>query len=146
MIGVLLGALILGVLSDKIGAKTTAIFAMALGSLAILTMLFFSQNATLLIIAAVVLGFTTASIGTLAPTLASTLFGSKDYSQIYAMSSLGLAVASIIALPAYGYVYDFTGNYTIVLWIIFAMFLINIAAIFFAFKSKKHLVEQGHWN
>lgn len=146
MIGVLLGALILGVLSDKIGAKTTAVFAMFLGSLAILTLLFFSKNATLLIIAAVVLGFTTASIGTLAPTLASTLFGSKDYSQIYAMSSIGLAVASIIALPAYGYVYDFTGNYTIVLWIIFAMFLINIAAIFFAFKSKKHLVEQGHWN
>ncbi|WOV84828.1 MFS transporter [Sporosarcina jeotgali] len=146
MIGVLLGALILGVLSDKIGSKNTSLLAMLLGILSIFMLLFFSESATLITIAAGILGFMAASIGTLAPTLASTLFGSKDYSQIYAMASLGLAVASIIALPAYGYVYDFTGTYTMVLWIIVAMFVINIVAIFYAFKSKKQLVDQGHWN
>ncbi|WP_432354256.1 MFS transporter [Sporosarcina sp. A2] len=146
MIGVLIGALILGVLSDKIGSKNTSLLAMALGILAIFMLLFLSESSTFITIAAGILGFMAASIGTLAPTLASTLFGSKDYSQIYAMASLGLAVASIIALPAYGYIYDFTGTYTIVLWIIAAMFVINILAILFAFKSKKNLVDQGHWN
>ncbi len=146
MIGVLLGALILGVLSDKIGSKNTSLLAMMLGILSIFMLLFFSESATLITIAAGILGFMASSIGTLAPTLASTLFGSKDYSQIYAMASLGLAVASIIALPAYGYVYDFTGTYTMVLWIIVAMFVINIVAILYAFKSKKQLIDQGHWN
>lgn len=146
MIGVLLGALVLGVLSDKIGAKNTSLLAMVLGIVSILMLIFLSNSSTLIVIAAAILGFMAASIGTLAPTLASTLFGSKDYSQIYAMASLGLAVASIIALPAYGYVYDFTGTYTIVLWIIVAMFVVNIIAVLYAFKSKKQLVDQGHWN
>lgn len=146
MIGVLVGALALGVLSDKLGSKNTALLAMILGIVAIAMFLFFAENGVIVTIAAGIFGFTSASIGTLAPTLASTLFGSKDYSQIYATASLGLAVASIIALPAYGYVFDFTGTYTIVLWIIAVMFVINILAILFAFVSKKKLVDQGHWN
>ncbi len=146
MIGVLFGSLILGILSDKIGTKNTSLIAMILGGSAILMLLFFAGVSGIVMFAAVLLGFMVASIGTLAPALTASLFGSKDYSQIYSLASLGLAVASIIALPAYGYIYDFTGTYTIVLWIIVGMFIINILAVLFAFASKKKLVDQGHWN
>ncbi|GKV70307.1 MFS transporter [Sporosarcina sp. NCCP-2716] len=146
MIGVLLGSLILGILSDKIGSKNTSLLAMILGGAAVLMLLFFANVSGFIMVAAVLLGFMIASIGTLAPALTATLFGSKDYSQIYSLASLGLAVASIIALPAYGYIYDFTGTYTIVLWIIVGMFIVNILAVLFAFTSKKKLVDQGHWN
>lgn len=146
MVGVLVGALALGFLSDKIGARTTTFLAMSLGIVSVIILQFFSGNVVLITIAAAIFGFMAASIGTLAPMLATSLFGNKEYSQIYSTASLGLAVASIVVLPAYGYVYDFTGTYEIVLYALIVMFIVNIIAIYIAFKSKKKLEENGLWN
>ena len=146
MLGVLLGALVLGYLSDKIGSKSTSLLAMVLGIISIIMLQFFAGSAVLISVAAGILGFMASSIGTLAPTLTSTLFGNKEYSQIYASASLGLAIASIVALPAYGYIYDFTGSYQLVLYALIAMFIINIIAILIAFKGKKKLEEDGLWD
>ncbi|KAA0966394.1 MFS transporter [Sporosarcina sp. ANT_H38] len=146
MIGALVGALALGFFSDKIGAKTTTFLAMCLGIVSVIILQFFSGNVVLITIAAAIFGFMGASIGTLAPMLATALFGNKEYSQIYSTASLGLAVASMVVLPAYGFVYDFTGTYEMVLYALIAMFIVNIIAIYIAFKSKKKIVESGLWN
>lgn len=145
MVGVLLGALVLGYLSDKIGAKNTSLLAMVLGIISVIMLQFFAGSAVIISVAAGILGFMAASIGTLAPTLTSTLFGNKEYSQIYASASLGLAIASIVALPVYGYIYDFTGSYQFVLYGLIVMFIINIVAILIAFKGKKKLEDAGLW-
>lgn len=145
MIGILIGSLILGFLVDKLGSKYTAIFAMAAGVIAI-SLLLFANNSTAIITFAVGLfGLISSSIGIVAPALASTIFGKKAYSEIYSTASLGLAIASIIALPAYGFVYDATGSYTSVLYAIIIMLVINIGSVFVAFNNKKKLVEQGFW-
>ncbi len=146
MLGVLLGALLLGYLSDKIGTKTTSILGMALGIVSVLILLFFTDFPLLLNIAGILFGFMGAAIGTLAPMLTTTLFGNKEYSQIYATASMGLAVAGIIALPAYGFMYDAFGSYTISLYAILIMLFLNIVAILVAFKSKQQLVDKGLWN
>ncbi|RIN49215.1 MFS transporter, partial [Staphylococcus simulans] len=70
----------------------------------------------------------------------------KDYSQIYSTSSIGLALASIVALPAYGFIYDISGSYTTGLIIIILLFVVNIIAIILAFKNKEKLVKEGYWN
>lgn len=145
MIGVLVGALVLGFLSDKLEAKNTSLLAMVLGIISVIMFIFFAESTLIIGIAAVILGFMASSIGTLAPTLTTALFGNKEYSQIYATASLGLAVASIVALPVYGYVYDFTGSYTTVLYAIIGMFIVNIIAIIIAFNGKKKLEDQGLW-
>lgn len=145
MVGVLIGALALGFMSDKIGTKLTSLIAMGLGMAAIVTMLLFVDNPVLIGVGAAVFGFTTATVGTVAPMLTATLFGNREYSQIYATASLGLAVAAVIALPAYGFIYDYTGTYQGVLIGLLVMFAINVVAINLAFKSKEQLVEQGHW-
>lgn len=145
MIGILIGSLILGFLVDKLGSKYTAILAMASGIIAI-SLLLFANNSTAIITFAVGLfGLISSSIGIIAPALASTIFGKKAYSEIYSTASLGLAIASIIALPAYGFVYDATGSYTSVLYAIIIMLVINIGCVFVAFNNKKKLVEQGFW-
>lgn len=146
MIGVLIGALAFGFLSDKIGAKNTTFLSMGMGLVSALLLLFFAANPTILTVAVALFGFVTSSIGTLGPALASSLFGNKEYSQIYATASLGLAVASIIALPLYGYIYDFTGSYNTGLWTIVVMLIINIVLNVVAFNGKKKLEQAGLWN
>ena len=146
MVGALLGALAFGFLTDKIGARNTAIFAMVLGLVPVTILLTSADNSIMFSIAMVIFGFVVASIGTLGPLLTSALFGNKEYSQIYAIVALGLAVAGIIALPGYGYIYDATGSYTPVLIAIACMMVINIVLIILAFNGKKKLEKAGAFN
>lgn len=145
-IGVLIGALTFGILSDKIGAKNTAIFAMLLGLVPVGILLFVPENAMMFTLAIGIYGFVVASLGTLGPLLTSAIFGSKEYSQIYASAVIGLAVAGIVALPGYGYVFELTGSYTFVLYAIAVMLAMNVVAIVLAFRGKKKLEKAGLWN
>lgn len=145
MIGILIGSLILGFLIDKLGSKYTAIFAMLAGIVAISLLLFSSDSTAIITFAVGLFGLISSSIGIIAPALTSSLFGQKAYSEIYSTASLGLAISSIVALPVYGYIFDLTGSYTIVLYAIIAMLIINIGCVFIAFISKQKLVKQGFW-
>ncbi|WP_405081091.1 MFS transporter [Paenibacillus chitinolyticus] len=146
MIGVLIGSLVIGYASDKIGTRNTTFIAMILGVLAIGLLLFAATSTLVISLAVGLFGLVSASIGTLGPALTSSLFGNKEYSQIYSNASMGLAISSIIALPAYGFVFDFTGSYTPVLYAIGIMLIINIVCISIAFGGKKKLEEAGLWN
>jgi len=146
MVGVLIGSLAIGILSDKIGSKKTAIFAMIGGLIAICLLLFSATSTVVITVAVGLFGLISSSIGTLGPALTSSLFGNKEYSQIYSNASMGLAIASIIVLPAYGFVFDFTGSYTSVLYAIVIMLVINIVCVFIAFRGKQKLEQEGFWN
>lgn len=145
MIGILIGSLILGFLVDKLGSKYTAILAMIAGIIAISLLLFANNSTSIITMAVGLFGVISSSIGIIAPALISSIFGKKAYSEIYSTASLGLAIASIIALPAYGFVYDATGSYTSVLYAIIIMLVINIGCVLIAFNNKKKLVQQGFW-
>lgn len=145
MVGVLIGSLAIGVLTDKIGSKMTAIFAMVAGAVAAGLLLTVSST-SVLTFAVGLLGVISSSIGTLGPALASNLFGNRDYSQIYSTASMGLAISSIVAIPVYGFLYDTFNNYTISLIAIIVMLLINIVIVFVAYQNKEKLVKEGHWN
>ncbi|MBP2001661.1 MFS family permease [Paenibacillus shirakamiensis] len=145
-IGILVGALSFGILSDKIGARNTAIFAMILGFIPFLILITVPTNPTMFRLALGVYGVVSASIGTLGPLLTTALFGNKEYSQIYSSAIIGLAVAGIIALPVYGYVAQLTGSYNSIPYAILVMLALNILLIINAFKGKKKIVEAGNWN
>lgn len=145
MIGILIGSLVLGFLVDRLGSKYTAIFAMMGGILAISLLLFAGNSTAVITFAVGLFGLISSSIGIIAPALTSTIFGRKAYSEIYSTATLGLAVSAIIALPAYGFVYDAIGSYTSVLYAIIIMLVINIGCVFIAFNNKKKLVKQGFW-
>ncbi|OAB42566.1 MFS transporter [Paenibacillus antarcticus] len=146
MVGSLIGSLTFGFLTDKIGAKNTAMFAMILGLVPVIMLVTVGTNKTMFALAIAIYGFVVASIATLGPLLTSALFGNKEYSQIYSTAVMGLAVAGIVALPAYGFISDITGSYTSILYAVGVMLLINVVAIAFAFKGKKKLEQAGHWN
>lgn len=146
MIGILVGSLVLGYLLDKIGVKLTAILTMGVGVLAIAMLIIAKENTTLITISVGFFGLISSSIGTIAPALATSLFGKKDYSEIYSTASMGLAISSIIALPAYGFVYDLLGSYVPVLYAIIIMLIINISCVFWMYQGKNKLIEKGYWN
>lgn len=147
MFGVLLGSLAMGYAIDKIGTKTTAYATMLLGILAVFMMLFLTEYRVVAIFATGLFGFTASNaINTLAPALTTSVFGSRNYSQIYSTASLGLAVASIVALPAYGYVFDLIGSYKPVLSAMIVMMVMNMILVAFAFRGKGRLQKEGKWN
>lgn len=146
MIGILIGSLVLGVLVDKLGSKTSAILTMIIGILTITTILIVKDSLLIISIAVAVFGLISSSIGIIAPALTSAIFGQKNYSEIYASASMGLAISSIVALPIYGFIFDLTESYTLVLYLLIAMLVLSIITVLVAFKDKTRLVEEGYWN
>ena len=146
MVGLLIGSLTFGFLADKIGAKGTTFVALTSGLVTFVLYLLFGEVKTMIMIASVIFGFLSSSIGTLGPLLTISLFGNKNYADIYATASVGLAVAGIVALPLYSVIKDLTNSYTIVLMSIIIMIIISIFLVIIAFKQKEKLVDQGHWN
>lgn len=145
MLGVVFASLIIGVLNDKIGTRNTTILAMIFGIISTLILLFAATSGAMIIIALVLFAFITSGIGIIAPALTSSLFGNKEFSQIYSTVSLGLAVASIVALPAYGYIFQFTGSYAGGLYAILVMLIVNIITVLIAYNHKKKLETTGVW-
>ncbi|WP_274307501.1 MFS transporter [Solibacillus daqui] len=145
-VGVVIGALFFGFLSDKIGVKNTAISAMFTGLVPVGILIIEPENPVMFVIATGLYGFVVASLGTLGPLLTTALFGNKEFSRIYGLAIMGLAVAGIVAIPTYGYMFEITGSYTNVLYAIFIMLIMNVGAILLAFKGKKKLEKAGLWN
>lgn len=145
MIGMLFGALIFGFLSDKIGARNTAIIAMVLGIISVTLLIFFSGNTTILYSATVIFGLASSATGTLGPVLTSSVFGTRNYSEIYSNVSLGLAVAGIISLPIYGYIFEFTGSFVPVLYLLMGMMIVGIVALIVIYKGKEKMHKEGLW-
>lgn len=145
-IGVMIGALAFGALTDKIGARNTAIFAMAIGLVPVALLITVPENPTIFNIAIAIYGFVVASIGTLGPLLTTALFGIKEYAQIYSSAVIGLAVAGIVALPAYGFIAQLTGSYSSILYAVGIMLIVNIVLLVIAFNGKKKLEKAGLWN
>lgn len=145
MIGIFVGSLLFGFLTDKIGSKKVSLLAMVVGLIAIILLMINPKIVIMVMISLFLFGAFSSSVGTISPALTSDLFGSKDYGKIYASSSIGLALASIIAIPIYGFIYDLTHSYLIALMIIVVLFIANMIAIIAAFKNKQQLVNEGYW-
>lgn len=146
MVGLLIGSLTFGFLADKIGAKGTTFVALISGLVTFVLFLLFGEIKAMIMIGAIIFGFLSSSIGTLGPLLTISLFGNKNYADIYATASVGLAVAGIVALPLYSLIKDLTNSYNIVLIAIIVMIVISMLLVTVAFKQKDKLVKAGHWN
>lgn len=136
---------IVGNMIESIGWRMTYI-SVGLGIIGILLFILFASTPSILFVAAVLFGFISASITTLAPALTTALFGTRDYSRIYSSVSIGLAVASIVALPGYGYVLDFTGSYTPAMIAVIVLLVINMLFVILAFRDKEAHVKKGTWD
>lgn len=114
-LGSAIGSIAIGLVCDRIGGLRTCYGIIALWLLAVAGFLFNGTGFAVFAASAFLHGVASSSIAVLAPILTLTFYGKMDYEKIYAKVSMGAPLASILLVPAYGFIYDATGSYSAVL-------------------------------
>ena len=140
-IGSALGAVAIGYISDKIGGLKTCYGIIVIWIISIIGFLFSRQGFWLFVGSSFLHGFAASSIFVLAPILTLIFYGKMDYEKIFAKVSMGAPLASILLIPVYGYIYDATGSYLLVL--LSLILLLIIAASCIAVGWKKRCTKEG---
>lgn len=142
MIGAAIGSLIIGILSDKIGVVPTSVIMIGIGIVAVVLFLIGANSLIVFALATFLHGLASSAIGVLAPLLTGTFFGSKDYEKLYSNIMVGSPLASIVLLPAYGFIYDMFGGYTIVFILLLVMMVIALISLLIGWKKSENLLSE----
>lgn len=140
-IGNAVGSIAIGFISDRIGGLKTCFGIIVLGITAVVIFLISPGGFWLFGAAALLHGLVSSSIMVLSPLLTIVFFGQRDYEKIYAKVAMGAPIASILLIPAYGFIYDWMNNYVPVL--IGMIVLLLLAAVCIAAGWKNRCDESG---
>lgn len=143
MLGSTVGAILIGYLSDKLGIFRITIVILAAAAVALACLLFGGGGTVIFTMGGFLLGLAAMGIPVLAPLLTRVYFGSGDYESIYAAIMMGPPFATVLLLPLYGFLYDFTGSYLWVLVILGAFLLIGILCTLWGWRAKSKLTAQS---
>lgn len=132
-VGNAIGAVAIGAVCDRLGGRLTGLCltALWLGAVALFAV---SHHFAVLLLASFFHGLCGAGVMVLAPLLAIRHFGRRDYARIFARVSMGTPLASILLVPAYGYLYDAFGSYRPVLGFV-AVLLVLAGGCFAALRA-----------
>lgn len=114
-IGSALGAVAIGLICDRIGGLRTCQGIIGLWMVGVFGFLFSGTGFAVFAGSAFIHGVASSGIAVLAPILTMTFYGKKDYEKIYSKVAMGAPLASILLVPAYGFLYDATDSYASVL-------------------------------
>ena len=120
-----------GVICTKAGIRNTMVGVLILYAIGYL-LLAMNQAAY---VALVFLAFGSGSLGTLMPIVVRTIFGGRDYAAIWSVVITCSSVASFLATPVWGMVYDIFGNYLPALLLMPVLLVVGIFALITAFKK-----------
>lgn len=135
-VGNAIGSIAIGVISDRIGSLKTCFGIIGLGLITVVGFMISGHSFIVFGLLSFAHGLVTSGIMVLAPILTITFYGKKDYEKIYAKVSMGAPLASIILIPVYGFIYDLTKNYTLVLAGMILLLLIAAFCITAGWKKR----------
>lgn len=135
-LGSAIGSIAIGGISDRIGALRTCYGVLSVGLAAILGFLLGGENFPLFALSTFLHGLASSGIMVLAPILTLKFFGQADYEKIYAKVSMGAPLASILLIPAYGFIYDRMGTYDYVLLGMALLLLLALFSIMLGWKRR----------
>lgn len=135
MVGSLLGSFFLGWLNDKVGVRNGTVIALAVGALALVLLVISATAIMPLVIGLTLLGVAAASAGVQPPLIIGSLFGQRDYAAIYGVMQIAISLGTVVATPAYGFVFDATGNFNPALVVVAAALAGCIPMTFLAFRK-----------
>lgn len=128
---VAVGTILEGVVCSRLGILKTMILVIGMYILGFVLLLL-NTSAYL---ALMCLAFGSGAIGTLMPVVVRTIFGGRDYAAIWSVVISCSSVASFLAAPVWGMVYDIFGTYTPALTVMPILLLLAIGALLGAFKK-----------
>ena len=135
-VGSAVGSIAIGMISDKIGSLKTCYGMIGIGFAAIAGFLLSGSGFLVFSLSTFLHGLISSSIMVLAPILTIKFYGQKDYEKIFAKVSMGAPIASIILIPAYGFIYDLTESYLVVLIGMICLLVIAVLCISVGWKNR----------
>jgi len=135
MLGNLFGAVVLGFLTDCIGVQKTFYLVDAVILLGTLTLIL-GKDYSVLFVAAIAFGISSAINTTMIPLLVQELCGKKDYGTIYAYVVAGQSFIGAVSCVLIGWLYDVTSGYVVGLIIAAAACVLLLLAVTFVFRRK----------
>ncbi|MGL5243718.1 MAG: MFS transporter, partial [Sarcina sp.] len=136
MIASLIGSFLLGFLNDKIGIKFTTLLSLTFGVSSMVLLLFFSTSKIALIFSLFLFGLMRPAASLQAPLIIDKLFSTKFYSKIYSIAQMILVLGGILAIPLFGYIYDLTNTYFLVLVLILILLILCAILTLLLFYKK----------
>lgn len=135
-IGSAVGSIAIGIISDKIGSLKTCYGIIGIGFIAIAGFLISGSGFLIFSLSTFLHGLVSSSIMVLAPILTIKFYGQRDYEKIFAKVSMGAPIASIILIPAYGFIFDLTESYLVVLIGMISLLVIAVLCISIGWKNR----------
>ena len=127
---------VMGVLIDRIGAKLSSLLYVGCVFAAVILFLVLRVS-SVMVVSAGMFGLSYA-LGTVAiAMLTKELFGLENYGAVYPKVSLVCTVANALLSSVVGYLYDFTGGYTVTLILYAVLLACAFAAVIIAYGRKK---------
>lgn len=134
MAGNIISKIIIGILSDRIGALKASVAMMSINAIAVL-LLVTTQSSSIMILAAFLFGacYSIGAVGL--PLLTKYFFGISHYEQTFPKISFASNMGAAIALSLVGYVYDFFGSYYYAFFLVLLIIIIGLILLFITNKK-----------
>lgn len=138
----IIGKLVLGRIFDRFGPKIGILFGSGTFLLFLVGFLFVQGSPMMLYFAAVMYGFGTCTATVAIPIMTTSVFGAKNYSELYGFISAFTMAGSAIGSSAIGLVYDLTGSYRPALTVLAILTALTIVIMFVCINmGQKHVPE-----
>ncbi len=138
----IIGKLVLGRIFDRFGPKIGILFGCGTFFLFLVGFLFVQGSPMMLYFAAVMYGFGTCTATVAIPIMTTSVFGAKNYSELYGFISAFTMAGSAIGSSAIGFLYDLTGSYRPALTILAILTALTIVIMFVCINmGQKHVPE-----
>lgn len=135
MVGNIVSKLIIGILSDRIGAIKATVTMILANTLGIILLMIGSSE--MLLVSGAFLFGSSYSIGAVAlPLLTKYFFGIDNYGEVFPKISFASNIGAAVSLSMIGYIYDFFGSYIYAFIIALIMILICILTLVITLKNK----------
>lgn len=135
MAGQAIGKVVLGAVNDK-SAHAGLFLGLGCGFVAVALMWFLPVSAIIMMVAAFVFGFVYACTNVEAPLLTRSVFGSRDYTNIWSRVSMAGTLGGVIAPTLFGYLVDLPGGFNIMFGVSFACMAVCLICGLVALKSR----------
>lgn len=138
----IIGKLVLGRIFDRFGPKIGILFGCGTFFLFLVAFIFVQGSPMMLYFAAVMYGFGTCTATVAIPIMTTSVFGAKNYSELYGFVSAFTMTGSAIGSSAIGLVYDLTGSYRPALTVLAILTALTIIIMFACINmGQKHVPE-----
>ena len=142
MFGAILGGFLIGAVNDRFGAQFGGLTAGALGCLGFILLLLGGSSAYLLLGGSVLYGIFYQINQVQMPAMVNAMYGEREYDKIFPAAAIFSPWVGAVSYSLWGFVFDMTGSYNIMLIIGMTLSVVTAAAGILAVSSGRKLKRE----